>query len=655
MDPSKANEDLQNGSPVIAEPRGDSNEQDALDWEQLRQQSLQPGGFGEERKVIWPKLLGVDLLRQAPATSEDNDNETTETGEVTLKPHPDENQIKLDTNRSFVMYPVAELEERDTLKDGLHELLISIFRRRPKLSYFQGYHDIATVLYLTLPPEACLVCTEKLSLHRIRDCMVSTLDPVVGLLRVTKNLIRLADPEYAKVLEGNSPLPFFALSNLMTLFSHDMPTLPLIQHVFDYLLCRPPIAIVYLTVTIILTRKEEVLRLQQDGDEGMIHSLLNSLPDIVDETVPAKTQSSDSQSSPSVIPEEPDDFEDRSGLTESEQSQDNDAPTPPSNDPACQTQEPVNISGSEIIPPPPSENGEIIAPPGHKAAQQMRSLSTSPAASRSRSPRRRSSLVRSRSSTLSRGGSQSDSVPSLPHLAALISADGETETEPESPTTVVAEHSSSVLQETRRATLKPRLTLSGLLGQADELYTKFPPDHPDLHLSSIMGPQSVVFTWKESLVGGQAEDEEAEEAEEGTEEERDAEAEAMVLHPELIVYPYMPEPDTEDTKEEDSVWSEVEEQGMEKKGKRRRRKLQKARRFDRRTKTIVAGALVVLGVSVAIYGMRAQRGAGGSVNFFPHAQKKWSQSRQWFGSALAGATAKWMQELGIGGGGHGEL
>ena len=47
-----------------------------------------------------------------------------------------------------------------------------------------------------------------------------------------------------------SPLPFYALSNLLTLFSHDIPTLPLIQHVFDYLLCRPPIATVYLATAV---------------------------------------------------------------------------------------------------------------------------------------------------------------------------------------------------------------------------------------------------------------------------------------------------------------------------------------------------------------------------------------------------------------------
>lgn len=87
--------------------------------------------------------------------------------------------------------------------------------------------------------------------------------------RVTKNLLRLADTEYADILEQyvlftishnqvviielqprTFPLPFHALSNLLTLFSHDMPTLPLIQHVFDYLLCRPPIAVVYLATAV---------------------------------------------------------------------------------------------------------------------------------------------------------------------------------------------------------------------------------------------------------------------------------------------------------------------------------------------------------------------------------------------------------------------
>jgi TBC1 domain family member 20 len=84
---------------------------------------------------------------------------------------------------------------------------------------------------------------------------------------VLKKLISLADPTYAALLNRwvsqvifynqysqpslrNLPLPYYALSNLLTLFAHDVPTLPLVQHVFDYLLVRPPIAVVYLAAAV---------------------------------------------------------------------------------------------------------------------------------------------------------------------------------------------------------------------------------------------------------------------------------------------------------------------------------------------------------------------------------------------------------------------
>ncbi|KAG6815692.1 hypothetical protein H0H93_009210, partial [Arthromyces matolae] len=128
---------------------------------------------------------------------------------------------------------------------------------------------------------------------------------VLGLLRMTNNLLRLADSKYSDTLDGtlsrityvylteehlrSSELRCHALSNLLTLFSHDIPTLPLIQHVFDYILCRPPIIIVYLVTAIILCRKELIQKYEdEDEDEslGMCHSLLSALPPMVDEEMP---------------------------------------------------------------------------------------------------------------------------------------------------------------------------------------------------------------------------------------------------------------------------------------------------------------------------------------------------------------------------------
>lgn len=66
-------------------------------------------------------------------------------------------------------------------------------------------------------------------------------------------MFRISNPEdptdFLYVLRA-MPLPYYALSNLLTLFSHDMPTLALIQHTFDYILCRPPIIIVYLAAVV---------------------------------------------------------------------------------------------------------------------------------------------------------------------------------------------------------------------------------------------------------------------------------------------------------------------------------------------------------------------------------------------------------------------
>lgn len=70
---------------------------------------------------------------------------------------------------------------------------------RSLLILIQGYHDILSVLILTLCPESppagafspegspelaeTLACAERVSLHLIRDSMTQDLDPVMGQLK----------------------------------------------------------------------------------------------------------------------------------------------------------------------------------------------------------------------------------------------------------------------------------------------------------------------------------------------------------------------------------------------------------------------------------------------------------------------------------------
>jgi len=124
---------------------------------------------------------------------------------------------------------------------------------------------------------------------------------------------------------------------------------------------------------------------------------------------------------------------------------------------------------------------------------------------------------------------------------------------------------------------RPRVSLTSLLLQADELYSRFPPSTPDLCLFSILGPNSVIFTWSESPLGGSL---------------SESEAEAIVDKPETVVLPYV----------------EPEDQPPEKKEKavRRRRKLRTIifgrTRLERRT--MLAGAMLVMGIAIAVHGLR---------------------------------------------------
>lgn len=107
---------------------------------------------------------------------------------------------------------------------------------------------------------------------------------------ILKRLLKAADPEISRFSAMISPvptLPFFALSWILTLFSHDVDTLEPIQRMFDYLLSRNPISAIYLAVAILVAKKPQMLELvKQMGQEAMddpsvLHPLFARLPPLL--------------------------------------------------------------------------------------------------------------------------------------------------------------------------------------------------------------------------------------------------------------------------------------------------------------------------------------------------------------------------------------
>ncbi|KAI9456376.1 rab-GTPase-TBC domain-containing protein [Lactarius psammicola] len=486
------------------------------------------------------------------------------------EPHRDERQIRLDTDRSFVLYPVDDGpdDSRFARQAELNRLIVQLFRRYPGLNYFQGFHDIATVLQLTLPPELALPALEKLSLHRLRDSMGHTLEPLTALMLILQRLLRLADPPYAALLEEHAPLPYAALPHLLTLLAHATPTLPLIQHIFDYLLVRPPLAIVYLVAAITLSRKDLVLKLGEGGEEGMIHSVLTGLPEFDDYgQVQDGVQGNSAEANPELAEATPE----HSNCTPRLKEVGHSPPTykDPENAPEnaqkalganLDVGAPIDGPASESSSPdPPTTGVTTVTPVG--AAGVLSGSVPLPAPHDEDTPSTRGPSV----------------PPSPPQLVIPIPTPSSASTSLD-PADIPLPPSAPSSRSASPVSFRPTTacSLSSVLLLADELSTRFPPGTPELRLTRTLGPASAMRTWAQdaSLMPS------------------DEQAEVLVVSGVDIVIREAPEPDPQILKE------------LEQKAKKDRR--QKARR--REARLLVAGAVLVLGVAV-VYGVRARRGS----------------------------------------------
>ncbi|KAG1748328.1 rab-GTPase-TBC domain-containing protein [Suillus paluster] len=600
-------------------------DEDTIDWYALQAQSLRTGGFGKDRTRVWcaelqlfsfvelfnllyahrPALLGVHAPSEPPPYTEVSAESSTDDA-----PHPDERQVRLDTDRSFVMYPAEDDDDesrRTVLQTSLNNLIVSLLRKRPKLHYFQGYHDIVTVIFLTLPPELQLPCVEQLSLHRVRDSMGPTLEPVLGLLRILRNLLRIIDPKYARLLErylyafcaflhvvhctllnSIAPLPFHALSNLLTLFSHEVPTLPLIQHVWDFLLCREPLAVVWLAAAVILVRKPDVLKLAIEGEDGMIHSVLSALPPLSDGSETTDNVPSD-QHTRSGSPDE----EDKVAFSAEEPKQLSEAP-----DGNARNESP--IGQQQIIDPKPvsclTENGasqdttdgQVVRGESSMAANADHSVEHLGV---QRSENLHPALFSAQPQETEECAA---TVSSETHIDNTTDVDADADF-PTPPTSLRTSRSSF-----RTASRSPSppppisrqapISLPSLLTHAAQLLEAYPPTLPQLRVKDILGPKSVVHTWRPPREGFST----------PSGNERDDDVEGWVGSPDVVV-PFIEDEDIEE--------SETERKTKSRKGPATRHRrfilLHRLRlRFGLLTsaekRVLLVGAVAVVGIAVAL-------------------------------------------------------
>ncbi|KAF2122396.1 rab-GTPase-TBC domain-containing protein [Lophiotrema nucula] len=220
------------------------------------------------RRTAWPILLGC-------GTQSSDGRE----GWKALPEHRDENQVALDVNRAFVYYPIESEKQLDRRKEHLSDVIVEVLRRYPALCYFQGYHDIVQVFLLVLGAQDAPPAVARLSLLRIRDFMLPSLDPAISHLELLPPIIQSADP----VLFNHLPQakPFFALASTLTLFAHVIQAYGDIARLFDFFLATDTVMPVYFFAAVLLSRREELLEIEKE-DVDIFHATLGKLPQHLD-------------------------------------------------------------------------------------------------------------------------------------------------------------------------------------------------------------------------------------------------------------------------------------------------------------------------------------------------------------------------------------
>lgn len=96
------------------------------------------------------------------------------------------------------------------------------------------------------------------------------------------------------MVDRAAPLPFFSLSWVLTLMSHDLDSFPVIARLFDFLLAYNPAMMSYLGAAVILLKKEELAMLDEDAaeDPAMLHHTLAKMPNFVMDGFPFDSPSS---------------------------------------------------------------------------------------------------------------------------------------------------------------------------------------------------------------------------------------------------------------------------------------------------------------------------------------------------------------------------
>eukprot|EP01048_Picozoa_sp_COSAG05_P005236 COSAG05_NODE_305_length_11703_cov_15.056705_8_plen_472_part_00 len=263
------------------------------------------------RRRVWLLLLGLDpTALDADAdwfSAEGREAAAAAAGEAAAAEGataeadgPDKHQLWLDVERSlnhFELSVYGRPTTRGQCRLQLFQMMWRVLSRHHspppssavplpdqpqsrRLHYYQGYHDVSSVLLLLGGERMGAAMLERISLAPLRFALAPTMAPTSEVLQLLYPLLRLTHPAAARLLQDEAEIaePIFALSWVLTWFAHDLHDLGQVARVFDlFIAIGHPLTPLYFSAALVEHRMPELLALH-DPDFARCHHLLREVP-----------------------------------------------------------------------------------------------------------------------------------------------------------------------------------------------------------------------------------------------------------------------------------------------------------------------------------------------------------------------------------------
>ena len=183
-------------------------------------------------------------------------------------------QIDKDVNRSLNQYNLGF--STNYYRKLLESIMVALFQNNKLLTYSQGFNDVCSVFLMVLKEDLGYYASCSISHYFMRDYLKSNFEKgVIPALSLMMKIIQWLHPDiYDKI--KFMEIPTFAVSWIITWFSHDLEEVSEIYRLYDYLISNHPAAIIYVAAATVVYNKDLIMDMEDD-DMSVIHMIFQNL------------------------------------------------------------------------------------------------------------------------------------------------------------------------------------------------------------------------------------------------------------------------------------------------------------------------------------------------------------------------------------------